>query len=182
MIPNDIATFTSREEAQALQDICANKVCLEVGAFEGFTTVVMARVAKLVVSIDTHKGDAATQSHVGRKDTLDAYVRNLTRYHVLHKTAILVGDTDEVLPRLEGFKFDVAFIDAEHTYESCKKDTDNCLSLLKSKGLIAFHDYTEDRKTDEEFGVTQVIHEAMKYDFLQRISLTGTMLICRRLA
>lgn len=181
MIPTDIATFTNREEAQALQDICVGKTCLEVGAFEGFTTVAMARVAKLVVSVDLHKGKIGTGPDMIRGETLENFVRNLTRYHVLQKTAIIVGDSDEVLPRLKGFQFDVAFIDAEHTYESCKKDTENCISLLAPKGLIAWHDYTEDRKTDWEFGVTQVIHESIKNFFLEKVSLTGTMLVCQRL-
>jgi predicted O-methyltransferase YrrM len=37
-------------------------------------------------------------------------------------------------------KIDMAFIDADHSYESCKKDFFNCLERLSDGGVIIMHD------------------------------------------
>ena len=37
-------------------------------------------------------------------------------------------------------KFDIIFIDGDHSYEGVKKDYDNSLPLLNNNGYIIFHD------------------------------------------
>ncbi|MES2395658.1 MAG: class I SAM-dependent methyltransferase [Bacteroidota bacterium] len=41
-------------------------------------------------------------------------------------------------------KFDVIFIDADHSYEGVKKDYDNSLNHINKGGLIIFHDVNSD--------------------------------------
>lgn len=49
--------------------------------------------------------------------------------------------TDEYFKQLsKTAKFDVIFIDADHSYEGAKKDYDNSLKHLSKEGLIIFHD------------------------------------------
>lgn len=51
-----------------------------------------------------------------------------------------VGTTDEWSVKLKDIRFGVVFIDAEHTYDSCKADYENWLPLVMPGGVIAFHD------------------------------------------
>ncbi len=39
------------------------------------------------------------------------------------------------------FKVDMVFIDADHTYEGCRKDILQAMKLLKPNGLLCGHDY-----------------------------------------
>lgn len=51
------------------------------------------------------------------------------------------GETDSLLkgPIIKGL-FDCIFIDADHSYEGCKKDFENSLFLLQDTGYLIFHD------------------------------------------
>lgn len=50
-------------------------------------------------------------------------------------------------------KFDYVFIDACHEYDAVKSDSRNALRLLKSGGMIIWHDYGQSR------GVSKYIDE-----------------------
>jgi hypothetical protein len=43
-----------------------------------------------------------------------------------------------------GFKFDLIFVDADHTYEQVWNDVELWTPLLKSEGLMAFHDTNQE--------------------------------------
>ena len=49
-------------------------------------------------------------------------------------------------------KIDMAFIDADHKYESAKKDFENCLSRLNYGGIILMHDVDPIRDELFDFG------------------------------
>lgn len=175
MIPQDIPTYTTTKQGALLQKLSVNKTCLEVGAYYGFTTVCMAQHAKMVYSIDTHRGDV----HLGRKDTLQSYLAYLQKYKVLSKVAVLIGESTEILPRLEQYFFDLAFIDATHTYEAVSTDIALVEPLMKlnTDALIAFHDYEE--PAEHTLGVTQAVNEAIEEGNLEPVEREGTLLICR---
>ena len=54
---------------------------------------------------------------------------------------------DKVEQYLKGGKFDVLFIDGDHTYKGAKQDFIKYSHLLKDDGIIALHDIQEDFKT-----------------------------------
>lgn len=177
MIP-EIPSYTTAKQGALLQKLAVNKIVLEVGAFYGFTTVCMAQTAKMVYSIDTHRGDI----HIGRADTLQPFIGYLQRYKVLPKVALHIGESTEILPRLPLEVFDLAFIDATHTYEAVKKDLELVLPLMnidpkRGLGWIAFHDYEETGNPD--FGVTQAVDEAIKAEILSPVEREGTLLVCQ---
>jgi hypothetical protein len=80
---------------------------------------------------------------------------------------LIKGNSDDVLPALKsaGEKFDMIFVDGNHTYEGCKRDYENSLELLADDGYIAFHnssgfhhpDWTIYNRTDG--GPWQVVTE-----------------------
>lgn len=175
MIPSDIPTYTTTKQGALLQKLAVDKTCLEVGAYYGFTTVCMAQTAKLVVSIDNHRGDV----HLGRTDTLQSFLGYLQRYKVLPKVAVMIGTFEECLPRLPEGMFDLAFIDGTHTYEAVKADIEMVEPLLKLKddALIAFHDYKE--PSEHTAGVTQAVDEKIQAGLLIPVEREGTLLVCR---
>jgi len=48
--------------------------------------------------------------------------------------------TDEFFEENKDLKIDFAFIDADHSYETCLKDFLNCEARLNELGIIAMHD------------------------------------------
>jgi len=67
---------------------------------------------------------------------------------------------------------DMVFLDADHTYEFVKKDTEAALDLLSPRGIIVWDDYMWIDKHPECAGVTRCINEFSKHR--QCYSLAGT--------
>ena len=62
--------------------------------------------------------------------------------------------------KLKGLKFNLIFIDADHHYESCKRDFILWNRLLAPDGEIAFHDVdinTVDRVIEEELKNWEIV-------------------------
>ena len=59
---------------------------------------------------------------------------------------------------------DVLYIDAGHTYESCKADFDNYSLFLKKGGIIIFDDYTQPNNPTN--GVKKVVDELIGYKLI----------------
>lgn len=73
----------------------------------------------------------------------------------MKKTVILSGDSTNVLPAVE-HRFDLIFVDGDHTEEGCRRDMTNCLHLLAANGLMVVDDvdhpaHTYLRAVVEEF-------------------------------
>lgn len=56
---------------------------------------------------------------------------------------IIKNDTISFLDSLDNETLDIVYIDADHSYESVKKDLRHSLSKVKTGGLICGHDYVE---------------------------------------
>lgn len=54
---------------------------------------------------------------------------------------LIKGDSSHILPLLKdrNYRFDVIFIDGNHTYTATKRDFESCFLLLNKGGYIAFH-------------------------------------------
>lgn len=138
---------------------------LELGAFYGFTTIVMASVAEYVYSVDWHQGD----EHAGGYETWEGYRANLIGYRVDDRVESIRGRFEEEVPKLaaRGVVCDGAFLDGFHTEEAVTRDLNLALTVVKPGGWIAFHDYGRSAATGhsgfaitpvaDKFGVTDVI-------------------------
>lgn len=133
-----IDNWTTDREAAELRRLAAGKVVLEVGTYKGFGAILMAQAGATVWAADWHRGDA----DLGPRDTLCAWWTNVRRHHVEDQVVGLVGRASQVLPMLRYASFDLAFIDGDHAYEAVREDIENVLPLLRTGGVLAFHDYS----------------------------------------
>ena len=122
-------------EGAVLAELAAGKRVLELGSYTGLSTIIMARVAASLWSVDWHGGDP----EIGQKDTLATLDRNLRRFGMRARVVIVAGRFADVLPVLGGL-FDVVFIDGAHDYESVRHDTREALRLVAPGGTVAWHD------------------------------------------
>lgn len=132
-----IDSWTTDAEAAELARLAAGKTVLEVGTYKGFGAVLMAQAGATVWAVDWHRGDA----DLGATDTLCAWWTNVRRRHVEDRVIGLVGRSETVLPMLWPESFDLAFIDGHHSYESSAADSHLVLPLMRSGGVIVWHDY-----------------------------------------
>jgi len=161
----EIQSAVTPAEAAELARLARDQVVLELGAFYGYSTVVMASVAAKVYSIDWHMSD----EHAGDYQTWDGYKANLVGYKVDGRVVAIRGRFEEEVPRLaaNGVRVDGAFLDGHHSEESVTRDLGLALMLVKPGGWIAFHDYGRSEATGhpgfritpvaDKFGVTDVI-------------------------
>lgn len=115
-----------RKEFTEFINICINKnykTILEIGAYSNGCTYAFSNIFDKVVSIDLeHKSTER--------------FKNVT---------YITGDSHEVRQDIDG-KFDVLFIDGDHTYEGVKKDFELYKDMANKGGIICFHDIWD---TDE---------------------------------
>jgi predicted O-methyltransferase YrrM len=122
------------------------RTVLEIGTGRGGTLFLLARAADeraLLVSIDAPEGDAA---FCGRP----AYKRRERLYAALgrpeQRIAYIAADSHEeetkarVQATLKGEPLDLLFIDGDHTFEGVEADYRMYAPLVRSGGLVAFHD------------------------------------------
>jgi predicted O-methyltransferase YrrM len=133
----DIPTALTEPERRCLADLARGRVVLEVGAQLGASTVVMAREARLVHSVDWHRGDPVA----GEGETLLGYWRNLHVYGVRDRVVAHVGDVSAVLPSLRPAYFDGVFVDGCHEEDAVRRDIALVEPLVAADGWFAFHDY-----------------------------------------
>lgn len=143
-----IASSVTPQEAFRLRDLAKDRVVLEVGSWRGFSTVTMAQVAIKVHSVDWHRGD----EHAGHDESLSYLMAALDDYEVRERVVVHVGSSADMVPLFPMGYFDFAFIDAYHTAEAVRLDADLVIPRVRSHGIVAFHDYGDDR-----FGVTEAV-------------------------
>ena len=108
-----------KEFTELMQIIIDNKYnsVLEIGAYSNGCTYAFASICKKVVSIDLVH-------------------RSTERFN---NVTYITGNSHEVRNDIEG-KFDVIFIDGDHTYDGVKKDFELYSDLINKGGIICFHD------------------------------------------
>ena len=83
-------------------------------------------------------------------------IKHDTRFTVIR------GDTSSIILSFPDQTFDMIYIDADHSYEGCKKDLNAALKKVKAGGWIMGHDYEINHakaRTNWVFGVYQAVNE-----------------------
>ena len=127
MKPPSIRSAMSPYETARLEFWARGRSVVEMGALLGYSTVVMARVARGVVSIDRHTG------YDNKPNDTERIMRcNLERYSVAKKVTVVVGDYREVAK----WPSDLAFVDLDGTAA-----TTWAAAWLSQARLVAIHDF-----------------------------------------
>jgi predicted O-methyltransferase YrrM len=167
----DIESSIGEVEQVMLRRFAQGKWVLEIGAAFGFTTILMAQGAELVVSVDPHD---ATNLRPG--GTLTEFLDNLDHYGVRDRVRVYVDRIENVWKRLPRHAFGFIFVDGDHAYASVLRDAKIAEGLCAEDGQIAFHDYGY-----EDCPEVRPAVDAWLHDSLWRVATqVESLLICER--
>ncbi|MDD5529613.1 MAG: class I SAM-dependent methyltransferase [bacterium] len=110
---------------------------LEIGTWRGESIVNIANIAEKCISIDLSKDEMKEKGYSTTFINLcDFFSKSLPNISYIKK------DSQKLDFSVFKEKFDLIFIDGDHSYESIKKDTQNAFKVLKnSDSIIVWHDY-----------------------------------------
>jgi hypothetical protein len=142
--------FLSEAEAEALAKLARDRVVLEVGAWLGRSTVAMARTAKLVISVDHHRGSIEHQAltaegyapglrddETGEDSTLRRFMANIKDHWNI---VPVIAPFEQCARHIGGCG--MAFIDASHDHDSVYRNAhDAWTRCLGYAAPLVFHDY-----------------------------------------
>jgi predicted O-methyltransferase YrrM len=129
-----IASSIQPNEKIILRALARGRSVLEIGSGNGYSTIVMAQVARHVTAVDPHQGELP--------DSWRHINANLVFHNVADKVTLVREYSQDALPRLydEGLRYGFIFVDGNHDVQ-VHSDVHTSLKLLASGGLIAVHDY-----------------------------------------
>lgn len=143
-------------ELEKLKELAGESESIaEIGSWKGRSTRTLLESCKGdVYAVDHWKGSQSDLSVLvaENNDVYAEFLKNVGHYPNLH---ILKGESTEMVNKFNGNKVDMVFIDADHSYESCKADIEAWLP--KCRKIICGHDYTSMfpgviQAVDEKFG------------------------------
>lgn len=144
--------WLTHEEGTYLQSLAVGRRVLEIGSYCGKSSIYLARTAHELYCIDTFNGDAVG---LPPHDTYKEFNDNLTRHGVQQKVTVIQANSRD-RPHVYG-KFDLVFIDSDHSYDAVKSDIEYATGLMASGGVLAFHDYRSAQDPD----VTRAVNELL---------------------
>ena len=133
-------------EQTALGEMLANlrpERALEIGTARGGTLLFLCKLASLratIVSVDLPGGRFGGGYGKIRAWFYQHFARRRQRLHLLQGDSHSTGMLNRVKAAFSGQPLDYLFIDGDHRYEGVKSDFEMYAPLVRSGGLIAFHD------------------------------------------
>jgi SAM-dependent methyltransferase len=109
---------------------------LEIGTFCGASAAYLTRVHPRLRVWAVDKFGTGVGTGGGVREIFFKNVE-LTRPSAI---TLLEGDSRDVLSRIQQ-QFDLALVDADHSYDVCLADGRNAWRLLRPGGVLLFHDY-----------------------------------------
>jgi hypothetical protein len=168
-----ITGWLSRREAQALHraaiETPKDGLIVEVGAFRGKSTALLASTGRQVVSIDPltigNKVDGERRITADDADSLRSVVDGFPNASWIRRESTAVD------PYIEPTPIDLLYIDGNHNGDAPYNDFIHFQPKMKPGGLVAFHDF------DAMQGVTQSVRKLEKQGMIQQHDLVGTLYI-----
>ncbi len=104
----------------------------------------------------------------------EIYNTNLKRFNVRDKIIDIKGFSWDCASNFNNNSIDFVYIDADHRYESVKKDLNAWFMKIKSGGIFAGHDY-EPYKGQNHPGVKQAVDEFAVKNNLELKTFNGSV-------
>jgi hypothetical protein len=120
-----------------------------------------AIVAEVGVAYGDFSQEILTRTQPRELHLIDLEQRWGERFlHLGNQVQNHIGDSSDQLAQLPNAYFDWIYIDADHSYEMVKRDTEIAKRKVKSGGLLVFNDYTVyDAFLAQPYGVPKTVHE-----------------------
>jgi len=141
----EIPTWTTRVQLETLYRLAAalpaGAKVVEIGSYLGASTCFLAAGVAAgngkVIAIDLWNNETIPDDS---RDTFADFERNIAG--VAHLVKIVRKNTNDLTPADVEAPVDLAFIDADHSYEATRHDAEFIAPLMGPAGVIAFHDST----------------------------------------
>ena len=152
--------WQERSEIRSLLELVAltrPRVVLEIGTSNGGSLFLLAQVAAadaVIVSVDLPHGRFGGGYPRWRGLLYHGFATKLQQIRLLRADSHRQETLDAVRTALEGRPVDVIFIDGDHTYRGVKQDFEMYRPLVRSGGIIAFHDIVPSRAEVRSRGTT----------------------------
>jgi predicted O-methyltransferase YrrM len=124
-------------------DTLKPKVSVEIGTANGGTLFMATRLAAedaKLISIDLPGGKYGGGYPSWKTPIYNSFRKPKQTLTLLRGDSHQVSMFDELKRNLNGEEIDYPFIDGDHSYEGVKKDFEMYTTLVRSGGLVAFHD------------------------------------------
>jgi predicted O-methyltransferase YrrM len=135
-----------RVEIEALVNLVAGirpRAVLEIGTAQGGTLFLWTRIAHAdatLISVDLRGGRYGGGSPEWKAPLFRSFALPNQVIHLLNADSHATATTARVLDILDGRPLDFLFIDGDHSYAGVKQDFERYGPLVRSGGIIAFHD------------------------------------------
>lgn len=175
--PAEVRGWLSELEGLALARLARGRTVLEIGCWEGRSTICLAQAAERVWAVDTFDGRGTPTP----RDTFDAFTRNVERFGLGARVNVRVGTSAAMVPLIED-RVGLAFVDGAHDYESVRADAALAVAKLAPDGLLAFHDYRAfdgDVGGPVEPGVTRAVNELLAAGWVIHSRTHMLVALCR---
>lgn len=133
------------EYAQVISDL-KPKLALEIGTLHGGTLCLLSRLADpsaTIVSVDLPLGRFGGGYKWFYVPIFKSFARFGQKIHLLRADSHAPETLSAVRRILGNRQLDLLFIDGDHSYEGVRDDFELYHPLVRSGGLIAFHDVAE---------------------------------------
>lgn len=139
---------------------------LELGVFRGLTLIQMIEFS----GMECTGVDRWSNLPFYFEEDLEGMYYWLQHFYG-HRCRLIRGETRDVLKQLAIFKerFDLIFVDADHSYEGVKEDIRLSWPLLNEGGVFAGHDYNQEgvaKAVSEHSLIVQQPVEQIKYSII----------------
>jgi predicted O-methyltransferase YrrM len=119
------------------------RVILEIGTAAGGTLFLFCRASDpkaTIISIDLPGGRFGGGYPKWKIPLYKSFAKDLQRIHLIRANSHDSKTLEKVKSFLRGRRIDFLFIDGDHSYEGVRRDFEMYSSLVRSGGIIAFHD------------------------------------------
>jgi predicted O-methyltransferase YrrM len=128
------------------------KRSLEIGTNYGGTLFLLCSLSPLdaqIISVDLPSGRFGGGYPRRKAPLFRSFVRGNQKLHLLRADSHSPKTRERVTRILDGEKLDYLFIDADHTYSGVQRDFEMYSPLVRSGGIVAFHDIVTYKRETE---------------------------------